>query len=76
MNSVFLKIKKIYMLINRGILKVSDWLFQSFRVALVFGVVLYAVGIGWFVFYSDKVSLDGHTVLVQFNSGGSVQVCR
>ena len=73
MNSVFLKIKKIYMLINRGILKVSDWLFQSFRVALVFGVVLYAVGIGWFVFYSDKVSLDDHTVLVMDLKGALVE---
>ena len=45
MNSVFLKIKNLYKLINRGILKVSDWMFQGFRVALVFGVVLYAVGI-------------------------------
>jgi len=73
MNSVFLKIKKIYVLVNRGILKVSDGLIQSFRVALVFGVVLYAVGIGWFVFYSDKVSLDDHTVLVMDLKGALVE---
>ncbi|MEY4076854.1 MAG: hypothetical protein RIQ69_1224, partial [Pseudomonadota bacterium] len=50
MNSVFLKFKNLYKLIHRGILKVSDWMINGFRVALVFGVVLYAVGIGWFVF--------------------------
>ena len=38
MKSIFSKIKNIYTLINRGILKVSDWMFQSFRVALVLGV--------------------------------------
>ena len=73
MNAAFLKIKNFFSLINRGILKVSDWMFQSFRVALVFGVVLYAVGIGWLVFYSDKVSLDDHTVLVMDLKGVLVE---
>ena len=70
---VFLKIKNIYKLINRGILKVSDWMINGFRVALVFGVVLYAVGIGWFVFYADKVSLEDHTVLVMDLKGVLVE---
>ena len=73
MNSVFLKIKNLYKLIHRGILKVSDWMINGFRVALVFGVVLYALGIGWFVFYSDKVSLDDHTVLVMDLKGVLVE---
>jgi hypothetical protein len=64
MNSLFLKIKNLYKLINRGILKVSDWIVNGFKVALVLGVVLYGVGIGWFVFYADKVSLEDHTVQV------------
>ena len=73
MNSVFLKIKNLYKLIHRGILKVSDWMISGFRVALVLGVVLYGVGIGWFVFYSDKVSLDDHTVLVMDLNGALVE---
>ena len=60
-------------MVNRGILKVSDWMMQSFRIALVFGVLLYAVGIGWLVFYSDKVSLDDHTVLVMDLKGALVE---
>ena len=73
MNSAFLKIKNLFTQINRGILKVSDWIIQGFRVALVFGVVLYAVGIGWLVFYSDKVSLDDQTVLVMDLKGALVE---
>jgi hypothetical protein len=73
MNSVFIKIKNLYKLIHRGILKVSDWMINGFRVALVLGVVLYGVGIGWFVFYSDKVSLDDHTVLVMDLKGALVE---
>ena len=73
MKALLLFLKNIYTLINRGILKVSDWMFQSFRVALVLGVVLYAVGIGWLVFYSDKVSLDDHTVLVMDLKGALVE---
>jgi len=73
MKAIFLKIKSLYALINRGILKVSDWMFNGFRVALVLGVVLYAVGIGWLVFYSDKVSLDDHTVLVMDLKGALVE---
>ena len=49
---------------QRGLLKVSDWMTQSFRIGLVFLVVAYAIGIAWFVLYSDKVSLDQNTVLV------------
>ena len=73
MNSVFLNIKNFYSLIHRGILKVSDWMIAGFRVALVLGVVLYAAGIGWFVFYADKVSLDDHTVLVMDLKGVLVE---
>ena len=73
MNSLFLKIKNLYKLINRGILKVSDWMVNGFKVALVLGVVLYGVGIGWFVFYADKVSLDDHTVLVMDLKGVLVE---
>ena len=49
---------------QRGLLKVSDWMTQSFRIGLVLLVVAYAIGIAWFVLYSDKVSLDKNTVLV------------
>ena len=73
MNSLFLKIKNLYKLINRGILKVSDWIVNGFKVALVLGVVLYGVGIGWFVFYADKVSLEDHTVLVMDLKGVLVE---
>ena len=73
MNSLFLKIKNLYKLINRGILKVSDWMVNGFKVALVLGVVLYGVGIGWFVFYADKVSLEDHTVLVMDLKGVLVE---
>ena len=73
MKTLFQKIKSLYALINRGILKVSDWMISGFRVALVFGFVLYAVGIGWFVLYSDKVSLEDHTVLVMDLKGVLVE---
>ena len=64
MKTLFAKMKKLYGAIHRGLLKVSDWLIQSLRIGLVLGVFLYAIGIGWVFFYSDKVSLDDHTVLV------------
>ena len=73
MKAVFLQIKNFFSMVNRGILKVSDWMMQSFRIALVFGVLLYAVGISWLVFYSDKVSLDDHTVLVMELKGALVE---
>ena len=73
MNSVFLKIKNIFTKVNRGILKLSDWMINGFKVVLVVGVVLYAIGIGWVVFYSDKVSLDEHTVLVMDLKGVLVE---
>jgi len=73
MKAIFQKIKSFYALINRGILKVSDWMINGFRVALVFGLVLYAVGIGWFVLYADKVSLEDHTVLVMDLKGVLVE---
>jgi protease-4 len=73
MNSVFLKIKNIFTKVNRGILKLSDWMINGFKVVLVVGVVLYALGIGWVVFYSDKVSLDEHTVLVMDLKGVLVE---
>ena len=64
MKNLFAKLKQIYQLIHRSLLKVSDWMTQGFRITLVLGVFLYVVGIGWLVFYADKVSLDDHTVLV------------
>ena len=64
MKNMFVKLKQIYQAIHRGLLKASDWMTQGLRIGLVLGVFLYAVGIGWLVFYSDKVSLDDHTVLV------------
>ena len=73
MNSVFLKIKNIFTKVNRGIFKLSDWMINGFKVVLVVGVVLYAIGIGWMVFYSDKVSLDEHTVLVMDLKGVLVE---
>ena len=73
MNYFLLKVKNLFSLINRSILKVSDWLIQGFRVALVLGVALYALGIGWLFLYADKVSLDDHTVLVMNLKGVLVE---
>lgn len=64
MKNLFSKIKSFFQLINRGLLKVSDWMTKGLRIALVLGVLLYAVGIGWVVLYSDKVNLEDPTVLV------------
>ena len=64
MSNLVKKLKQLFSAVNRGLLKISDWITQSFRIGLVLGVVLYAVGIGWFVFFADKVSLENHTVLV------------
>ena len=35
-------------------LKVADWMTQSFRIGLVLFVAAYAIGIVWFIFYADK----------------------
>lgn len=64
MKKLFAQLKQISQVIHRGLLKVSDWMTQSLRIGLVLGVFLYVAGIAWLVFYSDKVSLDDHTVLV------------
>jgi protease-4 len=64
MKNLFSKIKGFFQLINQGLLKVSDWMTKGLRIALVLGVLLYAVGIGWVVLYSDKVNLEDPTVLV------------
>ncbi len=64
MNNMFAKLKQIFQAIHRGLLKASDWLTQSLRIGLVLGLLLYVVGIGWLVFYADKVSLEDPTVLV------------
>ena len=58
---------------QRGLLKVSDWMTQSFRIGLVLLAVAYAIGIAWFVLYSDKVSLDKNTVLVLDLKGSLVE---
>jgi protease-4 len=73
MNTLLLKVKNFFSLIHRVILRISDWMIGGFRVALVLGVALYAVGIGWFVLYADKVSLDDHTVLVMDLKGALVE---
>ena len=64
MKNLFQQIKNIFQVIRIGLLKVSDWMTQSLRIALVLGVVLYAVGIAWVVLYADKVNLEEPTVLV------------
>lgn len=64
MKNMFAKLKQIFQAIHRGLLKASDWLTQSLRIGLVLGLLLYVVGIGWLVFYADKVSLEDPTVLV------------
>lgn len=58
---------------HRGFFKVSDWMLQGLRVLLVVSIVFYAVGVGWFVFYADKVSLDERTVLVMDLKGVLVE---
>lgn len=73
MTTALLKIKTLYASTSRGFSKVTHWLIQGFRVAFVLIVVFYAVGMGWFVFYSDKVSLDDHTVLVMNLKGVLVE---
>lgn len=64
MKNLFSKLKQMAQSVHHGLLAVSDWMTQSLRIVLVLGVFLYVVGIGWLVFFSDKVSLDDHTVLV------------
>lgn len=73
MNTSLLKMKTLYGLTRRGFSKASDFMLQGFRVVLVLSIVFYAVGLGWFVFYSDKVSLDDHTVLVMDLKGVLVE---
>ena len=73
MNTALLKMKNFYASTSRGFSKVSNWMAQGFRVVFVLSVVFYAVGMGWFVFYSDKVSLDDHTVLVMDLKGVLVE---
>ena len=73
MSNLVKKLKQLFSAVNRGLLKISDWITQSFRIGLVLGVVLYAVGIGWFVFYADKLSLEHHTVLVLDPKGSLVE---
>jgi len=73
MSTLFNKLKQLFSAANRGLLKISDWITQSFRIGLVLGVVLYAAGIGWFIFYADKVSLENNTVLVLDLKGALVE---
>ena len=54
-------------------LKVADWMTQSFRIGLVLFVAAYAIGIVWFIFYADKVSLEKNTVLVLDLKGSLVE---
>jgi hypothetical protein len=74
MKAIFQKIKSFYALINRGILKVADWMTQSFRIGLVLFVAAYAIGIVWFVFYADKVSLEKSSLRPHQKS--AICVCR
>ena len=62
MKALFQKIKSLYALINRGILKVSDWMIGGFRVALVFGVVCDG---------SKEEVMLGHTLLCLIMINGS-----
>jgi len=73
MSNLVKKLKQLFSAVNRGLLKISDWITQSFRIGLVLGVVLYAAGIGWFIFYADKVSLENNTVLVLDLKGALVE---
>lgn len=73
MNIALSKLKSFYASTGRGFSKVSSWVVQGTRVAFVLSVVFYALGMAWFVFYSDKVSLDDHTVLVMDLKGVLVE---
>lgn len=73
MRNLISKIKKYSQLTHRGMLKVADWMTQSFRIGLVLFVAAYAIGIVWFIFYADKVSLEKNTVLVLDLKGSLVE---
>ncbi|MEY3887311.1 MAG: signal peptide peptidase SppA [Pseudomonadota bacterium] len=73
MNTALAKIKNYVQITQLGLLKVSHWMTQSFRIGLVLLVMAYAIGVGWFVLYADKVSLDKNTVLVLDLKGALVE---
>lgn len=73
MSTELLKIKNLFASTSRGFSKVFSWMVQGLRAAFVLSIVFYAVGMGWFVFYSDKVNLDDHTVLVMDLKGVLVE---
>ena len=73
MNHFFTNLKNYAQVTQRGLLKVSDWMTQGFRIGLVFLVMAYVIGIAWFVLYADKVSLDRNTVLVLDLKGALVE---
>ena len=58
------KLRHFFQTLHRVTLKVSDGLTQSFRIGLVLLVLAYAVGMVWFIFLADRVSISNHTVLV------------
>lgn len=64
MSTALLKMKTLIASTHQGFSKVSGWVARGLRAVFVLSIVFYAFAIGWFVFYSDKVSLDDHTVLV------------
>lgn len=58
------KLQHFFQTLHRVTLKVSDGLTQSFRIGLVLLVLAYAVGMVWFIYFADRVSISNHTVLV------------
>ena len=64
MKKIFEVVKQAWKAVHKFLLKASDWTTQSLKIGLLLGVLAYIVGISWFIFYSDKVSLDDRTVLL------------
>jgi len=70
---VFSSVGIFFKTLHRKTLKVSDWLIQGFRIGLVFLVLAYGAGIVWFIYFSDRVAIADHTVLVLDLKGALVE---
>ena len=70
---MFSSVGIFFQTLHRKTLRVSDWLIQGFRIGLVFLVLAYGAGIVWFIYFSDRVAIADHTVLVLDLKGALVE---
>jgi len=70
---VFSSVRTLFQTLHRTTLKVSDWLTQGFRIGLVLAVLAYGVGMVWFIYFADRVTIADHTVLVLDLQGALVE---